>query len=98
MVKGFVRAGYAPGETLFGAPFDFRLHLRGIVLQSAFGNALFQLVEAAYAKNRQAKVHLVSHSYGCLVLAYWMEHFRPKGFSDSQWDAWIQGLNIIYIC
>lgn len=87
MVRAFEKAGYESNVDLFGAPFDFRLHLQGAVLDSMFGQGLFRLVERAVAQTGQ-RVHLVAHSYGCLAIAYWFEHYRPAGFDEQSWAAW----------
>ncbi|KAK3123201.1 hypothetical protein QOZ80_8AG0626030 [Eleusine coracana subsp. coracana] len=68
LVDALERAGYRDGETMFGAPYDFRQApaARGQPCRafSRFQRRLRTLIEQASARNRGKPVVLVSHSQG----------------------------------
>ncbi|KAL6600326.1 hypothetical protein ACP70R_045126 [Stipagrostis hirtigluma subsp. patula] len=65
------RVGYSDGETLFGAPYDFRyappLPGQSSEVYSRYFKQLMGLVEMASKKNQQKKVILFAHSFGGMV-------------------------------
>lgn len=65
------RAGYVVNETLFGAPYDFRLAGDGLV-QDGFEANLTALIEGAVAKNGNRTVTLIGHSMGGMVATYFL--------------------------
>jgi hypothetical protein len=90
MIDAMEEVGFVRNVTLFGAPFDWRLHLRGVV-GGEFGEAMKALVERAFNASGGKKVHIVTHSYGGVVAVYWMNEFVPAGFaSQAAWHAWIK--------
>lgn len=91
MISSLEQLGFKRGVTLFGAPFRWVLHLRGIV-ESEFGEDMKTLVDTAYAAAGNKKVHIVTHSYGGLVAVYWMNNFIPAVFNNNQtaYHAWLR--------
>ncbi|XP_057727972.1 lecithin-cholesterol acyltransferase-like 1 [Arachis stenosperma] len=70
LVNSLEKLGYIEGETLFGAPYDFRYGLAGeghpCEVGSKFLEDLKKLIEEASASNGGKEVILVSHSLGGL--------------------------------
>lgn len=64
LVTCFQEKGYVTGETLFGAPYDWRFGMAG---QHTLYPKLKDLVETAYAKNEGEKVCLIGHSLGGFI-------------------------------
>ncbi|KAF8728249.1 hypothetical protein HU200_018841 [Digitaria exilis] len=73
--SGPPRVGYRDGETLFGAPYDFRYAVPSIA-GDAFFAGLKRLVEKASRLNGGTPVTVVAHSYGA-TLAYQFLLRRP---------------------
>nr|CAB3497509.1 unnamed protein product [Digitaria exilis] len=69
--EGLERLGYRDGDTLFGAPYDWRyappLPGQPSKVYSSFFKEFKALVEAASTKHHSKKVILVGHSYGGFV-------------------------------
>lgn len=72
LVESLERAGYVTGETLFGAPYDFRYGLAAGGHPSRVGSKFLQdlkdLIEKASNSNGGKPVILVSHSLGGLFV------------------------------
>jgi pimeloyl-ACP methyl ester carboxylesterase len=58
--------GYELGADMFGAPFDWRLHLSGMELSGQM-DILASQVQAAVRANCGRKALLIGHSMGALV-------------------------------
>lgn len=59
--------GWIAGETLYGAPYDFRKIMIPECLQSYMENVK-SLIEKAYDNSNKSKVVIVAHSIGCLLM------------------------------
>lgn len=72
LVESLERVGYVTGETLFGAPYDFRYGLAAAGHPSRVGSKFLQdlkvLIEEASNSNGGKPVILVSHSLGGLFV------------------------------
>lgn len=72
LVESLEQLGYVDGETLFGAPYDFRYGLAAeghpSKVGSKFLNDLKDLIEQASLRNGGKQVILVSHSLGGLFV------------------------------
>ncbi|XP_030528702.1 lecithin-cholesterol acyltransferase-like 1 [Rhodamnia argentea] len=70
LVESLQKVGYVDGETLFGAPYDFRYGLAADGHPSRVGSKFLQdlkdLIEKAAASNKGKPVILLSHSLGGL--------------------------------
>jgi len=76
-LKGY---GYAVGESIFGAPYDWRL---GSKMPNSFWEDLKGLVEQASAKNGNSKVAILGHSLGgFLVQRFLTQHTESKWRKD----------------
>uniref|UniRef100_A0ACD5XXF2 Uncharacterized protein n=1 Tax=Avena sativa TaxID=4498 RepID=A0ACD5XXF2_AVESA len=68
LVERLEKVGYRDGETMFGAPYDFRYAVapagRPSRVGSAFFRALKSLVERASRRNGGRRVTIFTHSYG----------------------------------
>lgn len=64
IIERFNDEGYVVKESIFGAPYDWRL---GIAHLGSYFDNLKDLVEEAYEKNNQTKVSLFCHSLGCFI-------------------------------
>ena len=60
--------------------------------------SFFKKHKKASKSNNNEKIHIVTHSYGCLVVAYWMEHYRPSGMNESEWKDWISSKILLFCC
>lgn len=80
LVRQLEAAGYRDGESLFGAPYDFRYSVAPRGQPSAEGGryaaALARLIERASSLNEGRPVVVVPHSLGC-ALAYQFLLGRP---------------------
>jgi hypothetical protein len=72
LVRQLEAVGYRDGESLFGAPYDFRYSVAPRGHPSAEGAryfaALARLIEMASSLNENLPVVLVPHSFGCALL------------------------------
>ena len=71
-----VSEGYVRGESILGAPYDFRFAPHSL---TSYFDALKQLVERTYLENGFERVVLVAHSMGGLYAQY---------FLRAQTDEW----------
>ncbi|QDZ22171.1 lecithin:cholesterol acyltransferase [Chloropicon primus] len=74
------QGGYVLGETLFGAPYDFRMAGDGLT-QLGYEEKLTRLIEEIVQK-QQRRVTLVAHSMGGMVVTYFLAG-KTKTWCDS---------------
>ncbi|KQK22767.1 lecithin-cholesterol acyltransferase-like 1 [Brachypodium distachyon] len=99
LVEQLEATGYRDGETLFGAPYDFRYS----VAPRYYGR-LAPLIESASSRNRGRPVVLVAHSQGC-ALAYQFLLSRPLAWRrrfvkhavllSAALGGFVEGMNIL---
>ena len=78
--------GYRVNDTIFGAPYDFRMAGDGLT-QVGFEAALTELIEDVVAKRGGERVVLVAHSMGGMVATYFL-----AGKSQNWTRAHVAGL------
>lgn len=82
LVQSLEKMGYVDGETLFGAPYDFRYGLAGNGHPSSVGTKFLEdlkdLVENASISNGGKPVILVSHSLGGLFVLQLLDRNPPS--------------------
>lgn len=82
LVKSLEQMGYVDGETLFGAPYDFRYGLAAEGHPSRVGSKFLEdlkdLIENASATNGGKPVILVSHSLGGLFVLQLLNRSAPS--------------------
>lgn len=81
LIKVMKNDGYVEGETLYGAPNDWRLGIAG--LNATFTQRMKELVEKAYAKTGE-KVVIVGHSFGSFI-----SHFFETAMEQEWVDKYI---------
>ncbi|NBV05411.1 MAG: hypothetical protein EBS08_07100, partial [Cytophagia bacterium] len=81
------RHGYKDHETLFGAPYDFRLILDPPTRNSYF-QSLKELIERA-ANKRQKGAVFVTHSLGGVVLKWFFSEYVGQEWVDKYVHRWI---------
>lgn len=83
LVAALEKEGYVDGQSLLGAPYDFRYAPgpNAAVEARTYLNDLESLIESAYSRNANRKVVLVAHSLGGLFTLY---------FLNRQSVAWLQ--------
>lgn len=75
IIKLLEKKNYAVGETIYGAPYDWRY---GVSQPEIFWANLTRLVEEAYNKTNQ-KVKFLTHSFGgCIVHKFLTEMTKPE--------------------
>lgn len=81
LVESLQNLGYTDGETLFGAPYDFRYGLASEGHSSDVGSTflqnLKQLIEKASDSNGGNPIILISHSLGCLFVLQLLNRNPP---------------------
>eukprot|EP00246_Nothoceros_aenigmaticus_P012193 TRINITY_DN3658_c0_g1_i1.p1 TRINITY_DN3658_c0_g1~~TRINITY_DN3658_c0_g1_i1.p1 ORF type:complete len:493 (-),score=41.54 TRINITY_DN3658_c0_g1_i1:85-1563(-) len=82
LVAALENEGYVDGQSLFGAPYDFRYALGPNTSEVArtYHRDLKNLIESAYSSNANRKVVLVAHSLGGLWILC---------FLNQQSEAWL---------
>ncbi|XP_052200712.1 lecithin-cholesterol acyltransferase-like 1 [Diospyros lotus] len=82
LVESLEQVGYVDGETLFGAPYDFRYGLAAEGHPSRVGSQFLQdlkhLIEEASASNGNKPVILLSHSLGGLFVLQLLARNSPS--------------------
>lgn len=82
LVKSLEEIGYVNGETLFGAPYDFRYGLAPEGHPSDVGTKFLQdlkdLIEKASTSNGGKPVIVLSHSLGCLYVLHLLNRNSPS--------------------
>ena len=71
IVESLVNVGYKRGESVRGAPYDFRKSPREL---GEYYDNLKQLIEETHDLNEDIPVMLVTHSMGGLVTQYFLNH------------------------
>eukprot|EP00252_Welwitschia_mirabilis_P001419 TRINITY_DN11285_c0_g1_i3.p1 TRINITY_DN11285_c0_g1~~TRINITY_DN11285_c0_g1_i3.p1 ORF type:complete len:302 (-),score=20.58 TRINITY_DN11285_c0_g1_i3:281-1186(-) len=106
LVKSLEDAGYVDGESLYGAPYDFRYGpgTKAYSVGTVYVENLKKLVEDAYLCNGNRSVILVSHSLGGLWLHHllisqslewkqkYIKHFIAIG---TPWGGTVQAMRTI---
>jgi hypothetical protein len=67
MIEVLKRKGWIVGETLYGAPYDFRKIMITEYLENYMENVK-ALIEKAYENTNNSKVVIVAHSIGCMLM------------------------------
>ncbi|MCO5549908.1 hypothetical protein L7F22_003383 [Adiantum nelumboides] len=105
LIEALEAEGYVDGESLFGAPYDFRYTpgKNASPLATLFLENLKMLVEVAYTKNGERPVVILSHSLGGLWGLYFLNqqplswrqkyvgHFIPV---STPWGGTVQSMRI----
>jgi len=87
MVQSLVKVGYVRGQSIRGAPFDWRLP--PVTLEQNGWYADFQrLIEETYTINGNKSVHIVSHSLGCPTSLYFLNKM-PQDWLDKYIKSFI---------
>ncbi|KMZ85559.1 phosphatidylcholine-sterol acyltransferase [Plasmodium vivax Brazil I] len=74
----FLSKGYVDGESIIGAPYDWRYPL----YQQDY-NLFKKTIEAAYERRNGMKVNLVGHSLGGLFINYFLVHIVDKKWKQK---------------
>ncbi|XP_071092371.1 lysosomal phospholipase A and acyltransferase-like isoform X1 [Haliotis cracherodii] len=85
IVEALVKWGYKRGESVRGAPYDFRKAPNEF---DVFYKNLTSLVEDTYVRNNNTKVVLIAHSMGNPTTLYFLNH-RPQVWKDKYLHCFI---------
>lgn len=82
MVDFLVSKGYIVGKNLFGAPYDWRIALPGLITSNFF-NDLEGLIVTAFEKSGGKKVSLMGYSLGGMVISHYLGRMCNDSFLDK---------------
>ncbi|XP_067651149.1 lysosomal phospholipase A and acyltransferase-like isoform X2 [Haliotis asinina] len=85
IVEALVKWGYKRGESVRGAPYDFRKAPNEF---GPFYNNLTNLIEDTFVRNNNTKVVLLAHSMGNPTTLYYLNH-RPQVWKDKYIHSFI---------
>lgn len=85
LVQTLVDAGLVRGTSIRAAPYDFRVSPRS---NPQYFLNLQSLIEDTYTRNGNSPVVLLSHSMGCLMSLYFLNH-QSQQWKDQYIKAWI---------
>lgn len=89
LLKAMEKEGYVAGQTVFGAPFDWRLANAKQILTNGMAESLKELVEHASFVNQGKKVHLVGHSMGATFIHQFLMHFVSEEWKNRYVESFI---------
>ena len=75
--------GFVVGDTIFGAPFDWRF---GVYQSDSFWQQMIELVEKVYNQNKK-RVVLLGHSMGCYLLNVMLTQKTTKQWREKYVDS-----------
>lgn len=81
------KQGYVDHETLFGAPYDFRLILNPKTRKAYFRELKKLIEESCHKQNKQAII--VSHSLGGIIFKWFLSEYAGQEWVDKYIHKWI---------